>query len=349
MTIAALKEYLGMIVQTEKEVNEQEEFSSRLALDIRRYHTQIDTLNHSMQTMEKPDNKPVRKTYTYNLETRVAALVGCSICVIVIMSVFNYYVNGHDSFLMDMLMFLLLPTGGLVALLGIAALFSLPSAFSEDEEAYEWSMKVYENQCHQYNEIQKENKNRKNQIQQLTTQIAVAEAYRQQVETSLRSSKANLEKMYGYNVVFPKYRNYVMVSSIYEYFCSGRCTTLEGHDGAYNILELELRLDKIITRLDNILKNLEAIRANQYTLYSCLQDSSQKIGMLLQEETRIAEGMQKLGTQGYEMNQRLGELQRSSELSNYLAECNQQELHYMNRMNYLAGNYDNPYGNYAPV
>lgn len=165
----------------------------------------------------------------------------------------------------------------------------------------------------------------------------------------MRSSRANLEKMYSYNVVFPKYRNYVMVSSIYEYLCSGRCTTLEGHDGAYNILELEIRLDKIITRLDDILKNLEAIRTNQYTLYRCLQDSNQKIGMLVQEETRIAEGMQKLGTQGYEMNQRLGELQRSSELSNYLAECNQQELHYMNRMNYLAGNYDNPYGNYAPV
>lgn len=61
MTIAALKEYLGMVVQTEKEVDAQKELSSRLALDIRHYHTQIDALNHSMQTMEKPDNKPVRK------------------------------------------------------------------------------------------------------------------------------------------------------------------------------------------------------------------------------------------------------------------------------------------------
>lgn len=71
--------------------------------------------------------------------------------------------------------------------------------------------------------------------------------------------------------------------------------------------------------------------------------------MLLQEETRIADSMQNLGTQSYEMNRRLGELQHSSELANYLAECNQRELHYMNRMNYLAGHYDNPYGNYAPV
>ena len=49
------------------------------------------------------------------------------------------------------------------------------------------------------------------------------------------------------------------------------------------------------------------------------------------------------------MNARIANLQKSSELTNYLTECNQRELHYMNRMNYLAGNYDNPYGNYAPV
>ena len=49
------------------------------------------------------------------------------------------------------------------------------------------------------------------------------------------------------------------------------------------------------------------------------------------------------------MNRRLGELQHSSELANYLAECNNRQLSYMNRMNYLAGRYDNPYGNYAPV
>ena len=155
--------------------------------------------------------------------------------------------------------------------------------------------------------------------------------------------------MYSYNIVFPKYRNYVMVSSIYEYLCAGRCTTLEGHEGAYNILELEIRLDRIITQLDRILQNLAAIQANQYTLYTCLQESNQKIGMLLQEESRMADSLQGLGSQTATMNARLADMQKSSELTNYLAECNQRELHYMNRMNYLAGHYDNPYGNYTPV
>lgn len=346
MTTAELKEYLAMVVQTEKEVNVQEELSNRLALDIRHYHTQIDTLNYSMQTVEKPD-KPVRGKD--NLENDVIHLGVSAFGVIVTIIAYYYFANGHETPLMFVLMYLLLPIGGLAALYGILTLFSLPSAFDKDEKAYEWSMKAYENQCHQYDDIQKENKNRKDQIQQLTTQIAVAEAYRQKVETSLRSSRANLEKMYSYNVVFPKYRNYVMVSSLYEYLCAGRCATLEGHEGAYNILELEIRLDRIITRLDRILQNLAAIQANQYTLYSCLQDSNRKMDMLLQEENRMADGILHLGTQASAVNARLESLQKSSELTNYLTECNQRELHYMNRMNYLAGHYDNPYGNYSPV
>ena len=88
-----------------------------------------------------------------------------------------------------------------------------------------------------------------------------------------------------------------MVSSIYEYLCAGRCTTLEGHEGAYNILELEIRLDRIITQLDRVIENLEAIRANQYTLYSCLKESNRKMDMLLREENRIAASMQHLGIQ----------------------------------------------------
>lgn len=364
MTIAALKEYLGMVVQTEKEVNAQEELSNRLALDIRHYHTQIDTLNNKMRTIEKPI-KPSRKMTHENerkerIKLFVVSLIGLGISALIFYGI-NYifpFLAGLKSpplliivgFLgifagIGVLLFILMTIVGLFMLAGP----SRKEAIEKDDAIYQNDMWSYNNQCHQYNEIQRENKNRKDQIQQLTTQIAVAEAYRQQVETSLRSSRANLEKMYSYNVVFPKYRNYVMVSSIYEYFCSGRCTTLEGHDGAYNILELEIRLDKIITRLDKILKNLSAIQSNQYTLYCCLQDSNRKMDTLLQEESRMADSLQGLDSQTATMNARLAGLQKSSELSNYLAECNQRELHYMNRMNYLAGHYDNPYGSYAPV
>ena len=242
---------------------------------------------------------------------------------------------------------------GLGTLIGIImsvwALITYPDASKADSVQYKQELRQYQERCQKNEKMKEDNKSAQNRIEELKIQKQVAESYYQQIQKALASSHKNLERMYAYNVVFPKYRNYIMVSSIYEYICAGRCTTLEGHEGAYNILELEIRLDRIITQLDAVLKDLSAIRANQYTLYSCLKEANQKIDILMQEENRIADAMQALGTQSYEMNQRLGELQRSSELSNYLAECNQRELHYMNRMNYLAGHYDNPYGNYSPV
>mgnify|MGYP007024707781 CR=1 FL=1 len=51
---------------------------------------------------------------------------------------------------------------------------------------------------------------------------------------------------------FPKYRNLVAVSQIYEYILSGRCTELGGYQGAYNLYEQETRMDIVIMRLDDI-------------------------------------------------------------------------------------------------
>lgn len=88
------------------------------------------------------------------------------------------------------------------------------------------------------------------------------------------TSRETLRKIYDRGIIFPKYRNLIMMCSIYEYFCSGRCTTLEGHEGAYNILEMEIRLDRIITQLDKVITQLGAIQQSQYMLYSAIQESN---------------------------------------------------------------------------
>ncbi len=65
-----------------------------------------------------------------------------------------------------------------------------------------------------------------------------------------------------------------------EYFESGRCTTLEGHEGAYNIYENEIRLNLIITKLDDIITRLDRIQSNQYMLANMLGDCTRQIARL---------------------------------------------------------------------
>lgn len=82
---------------------------------------------------------------------------------------------------------------------------------------------------------------------------------------------------YNTNIVFQKYQNMVALTTFYEYLLSGRCSKLEGADGAYNIYEQEIRADRIIAKLDDILKALENIQQNQYMLYSIMRDVNENL------------------------------------------------------------------------
>lgn len=99
--------------------------------------------------------------------------------------------------------------------------------------------------------------------------IAVSE----KIEKQLNDTEDALDKLYSINVIHPKYRNLIAIASFCEYFETGRCVRLEGHEGAYNIFENEMRLDVIITNQEKLLDSLEQIKSNQYTLYCAMRES----------------------------------------------------------------------------
>ena len=109
--------------------------------------------------------------------------------------------------------------------------------------------------------------------------VAISEASIPRIQKQINTARsvysqteARLKQAYGLGVIHPKYRNLVAVARFYEYFDTGRCNALQGHEGAYNIYETEIRLDKIITDLDDIKNQLEQIRANQYTIYQAVKE-----------------------------------------------------------------------------
>lgn len=84
-------------------------------------------------------------------------------------------------------------------------------------------------------------------------------------------------KLYAYNIIYGKYRNIVALSTIYEYIDSGRCETLEGSNGAYNLFETELRSNLIISNLHSINVSLEQIKENQFLLYKELKEVNKEL------------------------------------------------------------------------
>lgn len=196
----------------------------------------------------------------------------------------------------------------------------------------------------------------------------VNELVRHQAESENR-----LEQIYGKNIIFPKYRNLVALSSLYEYICAGRCYALEGPEGAYNIYETESRFDKLITQLDQVIVRLDAIRDNQYVLFSTMQEANRQYETLLdavqtmaQQGARLLSGVQSISHQISEhscqvfeqtnrivgqtarLSTQLSGLQETSALAAYHAERTQKELHYMNQMDFWSGRNDAVFFNLPP-
>lgn len=114
------------------------------------------------------------------------------------------------------------------------------------------------------------------------------------IRTSHSRIKYILDRYYQKNIIYPKYRNLLAISSIYEYLSAGRCTCLEGHEGAYNLFELEAHQNIIINKLDEVILHLERIEDNQHMLYSAIQDSNLKTERLSHEISLAADNLQKI-------------------------------------------------------
>ena len=88
------------------------------------------------------------------------------------------------------------------------------------------------------------------------------------------------ERYYLPDVIFAKYRDMAAIATMYEYLKSGRCVSLEGPNGAYNLYETELRANAVISKLDVVIAKLDKIKNNQYVLYSTMKSIDSKLSRI---------------------------------------------------------------------
>ena len=149
---------------------------------------------------------------------------------------------------------------------------------------------IYENKLAQYNDdVKKAEEDYQRKMEQYQRKMTEANAaYQKKCEETkqaynyanqsveqmvepLNETKAILQKYYDLDIIFPKYRSLAAMSTMCEYFQTGRCSELTGPNGAYNLYESELRQNLIINQLDAVIGQLEQIKNNQYLLYTELR------------------------------------------------------------------------------
>jgi len=157
-----------------------------------------------------------------------------------------------------------------------------------------------------------------------------------ELEKQLSVAGGMLKLAYSADVIFPKYRTIEAVTTMYEYLETGRCSTLQGPNGAYNLYESEVRSNAIISKLDivsgkldAISRQLSAIQSNQYTLFKAvegigmrLDSMSATLGSILEETKATRSATQDLSSKAIELVRNSAEIaywtRRNAELTDSL-------------------------------
>ena len=159
--------------------------------------------------------------------------------------------------------------------------------YAEQMEIYLRQRKIYEENLSNFEQT-KENENSRYQSE-VSIYNANSTKSRMQHSVTLSGLEDALKNLYNQNIIFPKYRNMVAITTINEYLMSGRCYELEGPNGAYNLYEMELRQDIIIGQLSSIVDSLEQIKNNQFSLYQELDKANETVSDVLSEIRDINE------------------------------------------------------------
>ena len=142
------------------------------------------------------------------------------------------------------------------------------------------------------------------------------------------ASKA-LADYYGAGVLHPKYQGLVPVTTIFEYFETGRCSALSGHEGAYNLYESEYRLNMINARLDTIQKQLAHISAQNASIQSAISGMNQRVNSLMGS---VDECLERNTAAAAAIGSGQAALQQSSQLKDFYAASAESSLRHLDRM-----------------
>lgn len=143
------------------------------------------------------------------------------------------------------------------------------------------------------------------------------------IKPQLLNTKKILDSYYALNIIYPKYRNMACVTSMLEYILSGRCDSLTGQGGAYNLLEDDIKFGIINDKLDVVIRKLDEIKTNQNYLYEALQECNSTINSV---SNNIINSVKKIETSNQKANKQIQSQLRSIDYTNRVSQANTQYL-----------------------
>ncbi len=107
------------------------------------------------------------------------------------------------------------------------------------------------------------------------------------INNNLEKAKQELLALYNMNLIPMKYRNFVAVSTMYDYLENRRCTVIDGYGGIFATYENDVKLGLIITNLIDINKKLNIVIENQQMLYTEMKNANYHLSNISADVRKI--------------------------------------------------------------
>ncbi len=125
---------------------------------------------------------------------------------------------------------------------------------------------------------------------------------------------------YSNGLIPEKYQDAVPMSTMYEYFTTRICSTLDGYEGAFARFEYQVRLDQIASSVDQISRKMDTVIRHQGRILRKIEEIDHHIEDVI---TRVEENGSRLSKMQQSMDNMRGSLDRiegNAELTKYYSE-----------------------------
>ncbi len=134
-------------------------------------------------------------------------------------------------------------------------------------------------------------------IPEISTKLTNANSEKEKIESNLAEANSVLEELYSQNVLPPCYRNFVAVSTFYQYITTYRCTQIKGHGGIYDTYENDSYAKLIITNLQQINAKIDDVIAYQRLLFEAVKEANSTLQSINKELHEISVNVEKFERQ----------------------------------------------------
>lgn len=171
----------------------------------------------------------------------------------------------------------------------------------EDVKKYNNDTIKYNNERYEYwrKEFKKSEENKLKNFQKSKEKILTEEI--RAINKKIDVIKETLDMLYnlrlnGVLCLHPNYQGLVPISVIYGYFDTGRCTTLQGHEGAYNLYEDEKLKGLIINKLDLVSKQLGNLQSSMIYVGQAISECNRRLSDLESTSNRMISSVNNMNT-----------------------------------------------------